>query len=382
MTSPAATLIDLFCGCGGFSLGAELAGFHSLAAVDIDQTLQSSFKRNFPNTKTIQADVGQLGSGDWGQIIGRIRPDGIIGGPPCQGFSRMGKRSKEDPRNTLVHHFYRHVEELGPKFFVMENVEGLLDECNRDVLMDAVDRVSSRYNVLGPIVVNAADFGAATSRKRVIVVGYDPAECDLFSLDEIIPTVTVRATVRDAISDLPDPIRQDDRSGFGWAQYPIRSELSAYAAALRDIPPRGLGWDTAISQQANGFVSGLYETRHSPQIALRYMTTPGGRADKISKSYRLEWSGVCPTLRAGTGSDKGSFQAVRPLHPQEGRVITVREAARMQAFPDWFVFHPTKWHSFRMIGNSVSPSVSYRLLAKIIQKLAHVSQSNYNRSVA
>lgn len=384
MTPQAPTLIDLFSGCGGFSLGAELAGFRSLVAIDIEPILQSGFKKNFPNTKVLQADVSKIRKEDWSQLLGRTRPDGIIGGPPCQGFSRIGKRSKEDPRNTLINHFYRHVEELEPKFFIMENVEGLLDECNRPVLEHAIERVSARYTIIGPIVVNAADYGAATNRKRVIVVGYDAQECDPFGFEHLRPTQGRTATVQDAISDLPSPIRQaKDSNNFGWAAYPENfTALSAYATALRELPPNGLGWTVAIEKLRERLVSGLFETIHSDEVATRYMKTLCGKADKISKSYKLAWSGLCPTLRAGTGAEKGSFQAVRPLHPEQGRVITVREAARMQAFPDWFVFHPTKWHSFRMIGNSVSPSVSFGLLSRIHEKLAAVSQNNYNRKIA
>lgn len=369
MSSNPASLIDLFCGCGGFSLGAELAGFHSLAAVDIDPILQSGFKKNFPRTKAIQGDVGQISKADWRQIIGDVRPDGIIGGPPCQGFSRIGKRSKDDPRNTLIHHFYRHVEELQPKFFVMENVEGLLDEGSREVLMSAIERVAKHYTVLGPLVVNAADFGAATSRRRVIVVGYNPRDCNPLTVEQLRPIIGKHATVADAIADLPEPIDVSDESeDFGWARYPNISagKISSYAKALRDAPPEGLGWAEAIQWREKGFVSGLFETRHTAAVAKRYGKIENGKRDPISRSQRLEWSGQCPTLRAGTGAEKGSFQAVRPLHPSEARVITVREAARMQAFPDWFVFHPTKWHSFRMIGNSVSPSVSYGLLSKLL----------------
>jgi DNA (cytosine-5)-methyltransferase 1 len=110
-------------------------------------------------------------------------------------------------------------------------------------------------------------------------------------------------------------------------------------------------------------------TRHKREIARRYALIPGGKSDPITKSYKLMWDGQCPTLRAGTGQERGAFQAVRPLHPSKGRVITVREAARLQGFPDWFTFHPTKWHSFRMIGNSVSPLVSKGLLSAIAARL-------------
>ena len=367
------TVIDLFCGCGGFSIGSELAGFRSLAAIDIDPTLQSAYRRNFPNTRAIQADVADIESSDWRHLIGKARPDGVIGGPPCQGFSRIGKSRKNDPRNNLLSQFYKHVRILRPKFFVMENVEGLLDGHKLDFLATGLENVPSRYRVLDPIVVSASSYGAPTSRRRVVIVGYDPEEVDRICEDDLKGNRRRLTTVREAIADLPGPVPGDKLQGdFGWVRYPPRrpDNLTKYARLMRQAPPAGLGWSEAVELHSNGFVSGLAETKHSTKVARRYSVVGGGKSDPITKAYRLEWGGQCPTIRAGTGADKGAFQAVRPLHPGKGRVITVREGARLQGFPDWFVFHPTKWHSFRMIGNSVSPFVSHSLLDRIAAKIA------------
>ena len=368
----APTVVDLFSGCGGFSLGAELSGFHSLAAIDIDPTLQSGYRRNFPLTHAVQANIVDLDAAAWRHIIGKARPDGLLGGPPCQGFSWIGRRRKDDPRNTLLHHFYKQVEILRPKFFIMENVEGLLD-CNHiHVLMSALENVPSCYRVLEPMTVTASHYGAATSRRRVVVIGYNPDDVDAFSLQQLKRKEPKHLiTVREAISDLPSPIVDSNDRDFDWAKYPIRAEsrLSDYAKKLRKRPNNGLGWKFAIERHGAGYISGMTETRHSTKIARRYAVIAGGKSDPITKSYKLSWDGQCPTLRAGTGMEKGAFQAVRPLHPGKGRVITVREAARMQGFPDWFVFHPTKWHSFRMLGNSVSPAVAHGLLARIAPRL-------------
>ncbi len=368
------TIVDLYCGCGGFTLGAELAGFRSLAAIDIDPVLQSSYRLNFPRTKAIQGNVADIDIATWRHFLGTNRPDGVIGGPPCQGFSRIGKRRKDDPRNSQVHHFFRHVNLLSPKFFVMENVEGLLDAENVNVLQSGIELVAKRYHICSPTIVNAADFGAATNRHRVVVIGYDPERMDAVSVGDIATLPSgERSTVRDAIADLPSPIPDLKKpSDFGWSEYPEVdvAGLSEYAVRLRCSPPAGLGWDEAITKLQSGIVSGLFSTMHSVAVAKRYAETPPGRSEPISRSQKLAWNGLSPTLRAGTGRDKGAFQAVRPLHPEEGRVITVREAARIQGFPDWFVFHPTKWHSFRMIGNSVSPFVSYAILHYLNAKLA------------
>jgi DNA (cytosine-5)-methyltransferase 1 len=261
---------------------------------------------------------------------------------------------------------------LRPKFFVMENVEGLLHEGKIGILNAALETLAPRYTVLNPIVINAADFGAATNRFRVVVIGFDADEIDPLDMMEIKSIRGDRITIRDAISDLPGPCSESrDRQDMVWAKYPeiARSRLSPYARALRTLPPPGLGSAEAVEQLKSGYVSGLAQTRHSPEIARRYAMIVGGKSDPITKSYKLTWDGLSPTLRAGTGAEKGAFQAVRPLHPVRGRVITVREAARIQGFPDWFLFHPTKWHSFRMIGNSVSPIVSRGLFDHIRDKL-------------
>lgn len=366
------TIVDLFSGCGGFGLGAELAGFHSQIAVDIDETLQSAYSKNFPNTLTVQADIGAIEESAWRHLLGDQRPAGVIGGPPCQGFSRIGRRRADDPRNTLINHFFRTVVTLDPTFFIMENVEGLLDAENVNFLMSALELVAKRYHVVGPLVVKASDYGAPTTRTRVVIVGYNPEEIGPFSTADFLPKKNTRTvTVHEAISDLPMPIltsRSPD--DFGWASYNDTpyDELSPYAKHARKTPPRGLGWETARKFLKEQICSGHEITVHSESVSNRYGALLPGQVDLISKSSRLKWGGLCTTLRAGTGNDRGCHQAVRPIHPDQARVITVREAARMQGFPDWYTFHHTKWHSFRMLGNSVSPIVAKALLRPFVDK--------------
>ena len=214
-------VIDLFCGCGGFGLGAELAGFESVAAVDIDANLQSAYGLNFPNTKLINQDISTLDVNFWKENIGPRRLDGIIGGPPCQGFSRIGKKALDDPRNSLIGHFFRHVQILNPKFFVMENVVGLLDAGSREHLIEALNEVPSHYKIIGPIIVNAVDHGAPTKRKRVVVVGYDPSEVSPLIASEIgMASIETPVKVKDAIIDLPCPVVDSkNRLDFGWGRY-------------------------------------------------------------------------------------------------------------------------------------------------------------------
>lgn len=363
-------IVDLFCGCGGFGLGAKQAGFDVIAAIDIDETLQSAYKRNFPNTRVLPGDLSTMDKESWKMILSKSKIDGVIGGPPCQGYSRMGKGDINDPRRSLLYHFFRAINIIQPKFFVMENVEGLLDDGNIQELERAIATVDARYTVLSPELLDASEYGAPTKRKRVVVIGYDPKEVGKITAADLIAAKKMPVTVKDAIQDIGSPIPQDkDKDNYGWSKYKPLKTLSVYAEKMRAAPPAGIGWFVAVEKLKSNYVSGHFDTVHSAKVKKRYAEVKQGDTDKVSRAKKLAWSGLCPTLRAGTGADKGSHQAVRPLHPDEARVITVREAARLQGFPDWFCFHKTKWHSFRMIGNSVSPLVSESILTSIKEKV-------------
>lgn len=137
-------IVDLFSGCGGFGLGAKQAGFDVVVAVDIDPVLQSSYKQNSPNTRVLNDDLSTMDKESWCLLLSDEKIDGVIGGPPCQGYSRIGKNDADDPRRSLLSHFFRTVNLIQPKFFVMENVEGLLDEGNREELEKAIGIVDNQ----------------------------------------------------------------------------------------------------------------------------------------------------------------------------------------------------------------------------------------------
>jgi DNA (cytosine-5)-methyltransferase 1 len=358
-------VIDLFCGAGGFSLGAHLAGFSTVLAVDKDPILTSAFTRNFPATKLLLADLSSTSGATLLSAGGVAAGEdiGIIGGPPCQGFSLMGKRKISDSRNELLHHYFRLVAEIRPKFFIMENVPGLLLGNVRRLLEDSMGGITG-YALLGPVRVNANDYGAATNRDRVVIVGMRDGEAIPKSAlqDRVRST---RVTVADAIKDLPNP----RKSGTGL--YRKVRKLSPYAADAR-AQHEMLGDPSIRKLVAAGRVTGLYPTKHKASVVKRFSAVRPGKSDTISRCPRLNWNSPAPTLRAGTGPDHGSFQSVRPLHPDQPRVITVREAARLQGFPDWFDFHETKWHSFRMIGNSVSPIMAQAMLNMVADHLGMV----------
>lgn len=368
-------IVDLFAGAGGFSLGAWAAGFSPSLAIDLDPDLTSSHKTNFPGVRTVLADIATVDPRAVLRDAGMAHEDvaGIIGGPPCQGYSIAGKRDPGDVRNALVGSFFHFVNAVQPAFFVMENVPGILDQASRSHLDDGIDLVSAKFEIVGPVLLDASDFGAATARERVVVIGYRAARLNPFAVTDLAQRKTAKASVRDAIADLPIPgMAEADRSGHFWATYPDQSSdnpISEYAERARRPPPPDAGDDMVRDRLRCSMVSGLRPTVHSEPILERFAKVQPGRRDRISKYTRLRWEVPSPTLRAGTGKDRGSFQAVRPLHPCQNRVITVREAARLQGFPDWFQFHPTIWHSFRMIGNSVSPYLSEGVLRLLAQRM-------------
>lgn len=349
-------LVDLFCGCGGFSLGAHQAGFKVNASFDIDPVLTSSFQKNFPNTKLHLRDVATLSGSEIEEIVGN-KVDGVFGGPPCQGFSSIGLRDVNDPRRLLLLEFFRIINELRPAFFAMENVKGLASKNASSLLNEGIESVAQNYSIVGPLLLNARDFGAATSRTRLFVIGFDPSRCPVLKEEDIFAQKKEPTTVRDAIHDLADANLIHDVDGdFDIWQINRSGEVSQYAKSL---------------QKGDRTFTGHRRTTHKPETISRFRNIEPGKNDPIGRHFRLKWNGQCPTLRAGTGSDRGSFQSVRPLHPEEPRVITVREAARLQGFPDYYQFHPTIWHSFRMIGNSVSPIMSRAIFQAIKAKLCN-----------
>lgn len=350
-------LVELFCGTGGFSRGAHAAGFEVAAAYDIDATLTSSYPINFPGTKLVLKDIGRL-TGDeiHADVGGEVF--GVFGGPPCQGFSDIGKRDATDPRRQLLGHFFRIVAEIRPTFFVMENVRGLIHKGAVEVLEEALEYVIDDYDIFGPTIFNAADFGAATIRNRVFVVGVrKSAAAALTAADfeaELAPPATVRAAIADLERAVPI-LPQDGLDEFQRWRIAGAGRLSDYAAKL--ISP-----DRTFTSPT--------PTEHTAAVVARFANVLPGRMDKVGRHPRLAAKKQCPTLRAGTGRDHGSFQSVRPIHYVRDRVITVREAARLQGFPDAHIFHPTTWHSFRMIGNSVSPIMAEAVFSAVRDRLS------------
>lgn len=368
--------LDLFCCAGGMSLGFEQAGFDVLGAVDIEEIHTETHLKNFPNCKTWCTD---LSTAHGEQIrretgIGDKQIAAIFAGPPCQGFSLIGKRLQNDPRNLLLLDLARLIVELSPSYFVVENVAGIMLGEARRVLDKFVDHLESAgYRIVKPIqVLDAAEFGVPQRRRRVFVLGYingttaPQYPTPLHPYDE---NGDFRGpTVWDAIGDLPKIsnynylLEADEYLGDLGKASPYAKVLRGDTLDLDDKSPRR-------TRNGDG-LSGCSRTVHTAKTLRRFMNTKQGSCEEVSRFFRLAKNGLAPTLRAGTGPAQGSFMAPRPIHPFQDRCITVREAARLHSFPDWFHFHPTKWHAFRQIGNSVPPLLARAIANTIIRALA------------
>ena len=194
------TCIDLFCGAGGMSLGFEEAGFDVVAGVELDPVHANVHTYNFPDCTVYRQDISELSGKELLERHGDI--DVVIGGPPCQGFSLIGKRDESDERNQLVMEYMRIIAEVKPKYFVMENVSGMTVGYGKEYLEKAIAFIEKQgYKVVRPyLVLNAVDYGVPQNRKRLFLLGYRN--------DQKAPVYPekfeTKITVGDAISDLPD----------------------------------------------------------------------------------------------------------------------------------------------------------------------------------
>lgn len=359
--------IDLFCGCGGLSLGFEEAGFDIKASVEIDPVHAAVHEFNFPYAKTICSDISVLSGKDILEKanIAENSVDVVIGGAPCQGFSLIGKRSFDDPRNKLVAEFVRVVGEIKPKYCVLENVKGLTIGEHKKFLSDVIEELQKHgYNVLLPYkVLNASDYGVPQNRERLFLIG---ARSDI-PLPTYPEKLGEKVTVGEAIEDLPDAdhfseLLKNDRVFTHW------ETKSDYARKLRRLSDDAKDFSYPRNFDKD-LLTASTRTTHTEVSKQRFSSTPQGEVEKKSRFLRLSLKGQSNTLRAGTDSARGAFTSPRPIHPIHPRVITVREAARIHSYPDWFCFNKTKWHGFREIGNSVPPLLARAVGQQIIKAL-------------
>lgn len=343
------TVIDLFAGVGGLSLGFEMEGFDILLANEFDQSIATAYKENHKSTNVVVGDITSLDlSKVFGEYVNKI--DVVIGGPPCQGFSQKGKRKTiNDERNFLFKHYVEVVKFVKPKYFVMENVPNLLT-AEKGFFLNEIKGLfkgygySIRYGVL-----NAADYGVPQNRRRAIIIGKY-----LATPPELPLPCKQKVTIWDAISDLAYL-----ESGEGEFEQKYRnSPKSDYEKKMR---------------KGSKILYNHMATKHSALALERLSLIPPNAGkevlpkEHITKSvYSGTWSrmkqndvAVTITTRFDTPSS-GKF-----THPFLNRAITVREAARLQSFPDAFKFIGSKMSQMKQVGNAVPPLLA-RKIARVI----------------
>lgn len=342
------SLIDLFAGVGGLSLGFEMAGFNAILANEYDSSIANAYVKNRPHVKMIVNDITKLPIQETFSEYER-KVDLVIGGPPCQGFSQKGqRRSINDPRNFLFQYYYKVVSLVKPKYFVMENVPTLLTSENGYFKREIENLFGHIGYKITADVLNASDFGVPQNRKRAVIIG----RLGEYALQMPKPNFE-KTSIWDAISDLS---YLESGEGTEIQEYKFEPQ-SKYQKLLRNGSSR------------------LYNhvaTKHSDLAIERLKLIPPNKGKEVlppehlTKSiYSGTWSrmikndiSVTITTRFDTPSS-GRF-----THPYLNRAITVREAARIQSFPDTFIFYGTKTSQMKQVGNAVPP-----LLAKAIAQV-------------
>ncbi len=331
-------IIDLFCGCGGLSLGFENAGFNVLLGIDMWEDALVTYRHNHKNGNTLCADLASLPVEEVDKAINHKKVDVIIGGPPCQGFSIAGKRIVDDDRNKLYKSFVRMVAYFKPKAFVLENVPNILsigDGAVREAIIKDFSELG--YKVTYKVLL-AADYGVPQNRRRAIFVGMlDGKE---FVFPE--PTVKQPVTSKEAISDLPEEGIEDG------GDYPLPPQTE-YQKLMRQ------GCEKLYNHEIT-----IHNDRTKEIIA---MVPDGGNYKDLpvelqnTRKVHIAWTRL-NSKRPSITIDTGHFHH---FHYEYNRVPSARESARFQSFPDSFVFIGNKTSKLKQIGNAVPP-----LMAEVI----------------
>jgi DNA (cytosine-5)-methyltransferase 1 len=328
-------IIDLFCGIGGLSLGFEQAGFEVVSAVDMWKDAIVTYNHNRENKIAKVETVEVFNEKELPELIKSEHITGIIGGPPCQGFSTVGRREVDDPRNKMYLEFYKAVKLASPDFFVIENVKGMLTLNKGAFVKDLIERFGPNglgYNITYQLL-NAADYGIPQNRYRVFYVGIKNKR---FEFPKPLNTIL---TAKDGISDLEGsdsnhygstPQNDFQRAMRGKCKHPINQDYTSHTQQTIDI----------ISQVPDGG-------------NIRDLPREVWEVRKYNKAFER-----MGTFKPSNTIDTGHRNY---FHYSEPRIPTVRESARIQSFPDDFEIVGTRGSQYKQVGNAVPP-----LLAKVI----------------
>ncbi len=336
------TVVDLFCGIGGLSYGfAHDEAFDIIAANELLPNMAKAYASNHPNVKVYNKDIKNFSARDTQRDLNIDSVDIVIGGPPCQAFSTAGKRSEYDPRRFLFEEYFRVVKELSPTLFLFENVKGLLSIQEGSLFEHIVSMSEKLGYTTSYKLLKATDFGCPQIRERVFLVGSKKS----FVFPS--PTHTSALTLSDALSDLP--LIRSGEVGYQYAREP----QNEYQTQMRANAP-------LIIKEHNS-------PKHNQNIISFMEALPIGGTRKdvpnadflIGKGFpnsysRLWWDKPCSTITRNFGTPS----AARCIHPLVARALTTREGARIQGFPDDYVFCGSRSEKNLQIGNAVPTQIS------------------------
>ncbi len=339
-------IIDLFCGCGGFSLGFERAGFNVLLGIDLWKDALSTFRYNHRNSNTLEADLSKLAPEETIPLLNGHNVDVIIGGPPCQGFSIAGKRIMDDIRNKLYQNFVRFVAYFKPKAFVMENVPNILSIGGGAIRESIIDDFSKLGYAIEYKVLTASDYGVPQNRRRAIFVGF----LNGHHFDFPRPFEATKVTAFEAISDLPE--NSIDDGGF----YPM-SPTSDYQRLMRRNS------NCVLNHQATSHNTKTVEIISLVPDGGNYKDLPQELQD--TRKVHIAWTRLNsqkPSFTIDTGHR-------HHFHYSFNRIPTARESARIQSFPDDFYFTCSKTSQLKQIGNAVPPLMAEAIAKSLLKQL-------------
>lgn len=334
-------IIDLFSGVGGFSLGFEMAGFETVYAIDFWKDAVKTYNHNRDHQVAHEMSIHDLSDEMIDQLKGEHEIEGIIGGPPCQGFSTVGTRDIDDDRNHLYLEYFRVVKKVMPKFFVIENVRGLVT-LNKGMFRDDIMKRFGDlgYHIIEPQVLNVADYGVPQHRHRVFFVGVLDGEFTYPSKkNQFIST-------SEALSDLPslDYLEGTDEI-LDYKSYPD----TPYQSFMRENSSK---------------IHNHNKTNHTEQTkSIISMVKDGGSIKDLPPEYWniRKYNKAFQRMNSQDPSHTVDTGHRNYFHYSENRIPSVRECARLQSFPDDFVFIGTKSSQYKQVGNAVPPLIAYQI---------------------
>lgn len=342
-------IIDLFCGCGGLSLGFEMAGFEPILAIDLWKDAIVTYNHNRKNKVGICVDIKDLSDEYLRSLNKNGEIVGVIGGPPCQGYSTVGTRDINDPRNHLYLQYCRVVEQVQPMFFVLENVKGLTTLCNGMFRDDIYNRFSKLGYTVTYKIINAAHYGVPQNRERVFFVGIKNKEF-VFPIGDDQKILTCK----DALSDLP---KLNEENGSKREHQYISEPQTPYQALMRKNSTVILNHQlTMHTEQTKQIISMIPDGGKIKDLPKEYWDIR-----KYNKAFE-RMSSLRPSNTVDTGH-RNYF------HYSENRIPTARENARLQSFPDDFEFIGTRTSQYKQIGNAVPSLLAYAIAKEIKRQI-------------